>query len=83
MKIAVLGSGAMGCLYGGKLAEAGYDVTLIDVWKDHIDAINKRGLHIEGIEGERTVRSIRAVSSAEEAGPCDLLIVFVKATLTA
>ena len=30
MKIAVLGSGAMGCLYGGKLAEAGYDVTLID-----------------------------------------------------
>ncbi|MGI6789758.1 2-dehydropantoate 2-reductase [Aminobacterium sp. EBM-42] len=83
MKIAVLGSGAMGCLYGGKLAEAGYDVTLIDVWKDHIDAINNRGLHIEGIEGERTVRSIRAVSSAEEAGPCDLLIVFVKATLTA
>lgn len=82
MKIAVLGSGAMGCLYGGMLAEAGFNVTLIDVWKDHVDAINTHGLFIEGIGGERTIRSIRAVTSPEEAGECDLLIVFVKATLT-
>ena len=32
MKIVVLGSGAMGCVYGGKLAEAGYEVTLVDIW---------------------------------------------------
>ena len=31
MKIVVLGSGAMGCVYGGKLAEAGYEVTLVDM----------------------------------------------------
>ena len=32
-KVAVLGAGAMGCLFGGLMAEKGLDVTLIDVWK--------------------------------------------------
>ncbi len=32
-KVAVLGAGAMGCLFGGLLAEKGLDVVLIDVWK--------------------------------------------------
>jgi len=34
LKVAVLGAGAMGCLFGGLLAEKGLDVVLIDVWKD-------------------------------------------------
>jgi len=33
LKVAVLGAGAMGCLFGGLLAEKGLDVILIDVWK--------------------------------------------------
>ena len=41
LKIAVLGAGAMGCLFGGLLAEKGLNVILIDVWKEHVDAINK------------------------------------------
>ncbi|WP_286978315.1 ketopantoate reductase family protein, partial [Aminobacterium sp. UBA5514] len=82
MKIAVLGSGAMGCLYGGKLAEAGLDVTLIDVWKEHVDAINAHGLSVEGIGGDRVIKNIKAVTTPEEVKECDLLIVFVKATLT-
>ena len=51
MRIAILGSGAMGCLYGGLLAEAGFPVTLIDVWKEHIETINRQGLRIEGAGG--------------------------------
>lgn len=82
MKTAVLGSGAMGCLYGGMLAEAGCDVVLIDVWKQHIDAINASGLKIEGLSGDRTVKSIRGVTDPAEAGVADLVIVFVKATMT-
>ena len=34
LKVAVLGAGAMGCLFGGLLAEKGLNVTLIDVWKN-------------------------------------------------
>ena len=37
LKVAVLGAGAMGCLFGGLLAEKGLNVTLIDVWKEHVD----------------------------------------------
>ena len=82
MRIAILGSGAMGCLYGGLLAEAGCPVTLIDVWKEHIDTINRQGLRIEGVGGERVISGIRGVTDPEDAGTADLLIVFVKATMT-
>lgn len=82
MKIAVLGSGAMGCLYGGSLAESGYEVTLIDVWKEHIDTINGKGLRIEGVTGDRTIKDVSAVTDVSSLGTVDLLIVFVKATIT-
>ncbi len=45
LKVAVLGAGAMGCLFGGLLAEKGLNVILIDVWKEHVDAINTNGLN--------------------------------------
>ena len=44
LKVAVLGAGAMGCLFGGLLAEKGLNVVLIDVWKDHVDEINNLSL---------------------------------------
>lgn len=82
VRIVVLGSGAMGCVYGGKLAEAGCDVTLVDIWKEHIAAINKDGLRIEGVGGERRITSVKAVSSVSDVPKADLVIVFVKATTT-
>jgi len=78
MRIAVVGSGAMGSLYGGLLADAGEDVTLIDIWKEHVDAINTRGLKISGVSGERLVR-VRATTNPAEVGTVDLIMIFVKA----
>ena len=43
MKIAILGVGAMGSVYAGLLADSGHDVWAVDVWKEHVDAIRKRG----------------------------------------
>lgn len=84
MKVAVLGAGAMGSLYGGLLAEAGNEVVLIDVWKDHIDAINDKGLEIETAEGNsRVVKNIRGVTDPAAADLADLVLIFVKATMTA
>jgi 2-dehydropantoate 2-reductase len=54
-KVVIVGGGAMGSLFGGLLAEGGLDVTLIDIWKEHVDAINRHGLKIVGHGGERTV----------------------------
>ena len=44
MKIAIIGAGAMGSLFGGLLQEAGNEVHLVDVWKEHVDTINENGL---------------------------------------
>lgn len=81
MKIAIVGAGAMGSLYGGLLREAGAEVWLLDIWQAHVDAINARGLTIESEAGSRTVR-IRAVTRAEAIGQADLAIIFVKSTVT-
>lgn len=78
MKIAILGSGAIGSIFGGHLAEAGYDVILIDKWKEHVDKINKDGLHIYGVSGERYI-DVKATSSPREIGHVDLIILSVKA----
>ena len=78
MKIAILGTGAMGSVYAGLLASAGHDVWAIDTWKDHIEAIRQKGLRVEGASGDRTVR-VHATTRAEDAGVCDLVILATKA----
>lgn len=82
MKIAVLGAGAMGSLFGGILAEAGHKIWLVDVWEEHVRAVRERGLRINGLSGERVIKALRAVSSAQEAEDVELVIVFVKSTVT-
>ncbi|OMG73324.1 ketopantoate reductase family protein [Burkholderia ubonensis] len=86
MRIAILGAGAMGSLFGGLLAEAGEDVTLIDVNDAHLDAIRRDGLRIENDRGERRITTLRAVrpDAAQPARgePFDLLIVFTKSLHT-
>jgi len=78
MKIAILGTGAMGSVYAGLLASAGHDVWAVDTWKEHIEAIRQKGLRVEGASGDRTVR-VHATTRAEEAGVCDLVILATKA----
>ena len=50
--IVMLGAGAVGGYVGGSLAASGHDVTLIDFWHDHVEAIRERGLEISGMEGD-------------------------------
>ena len=83
MKIAIIGAGAMGCLYGGKLSQSkDNQVYLLDIWKEHIDAINSHGLIMEE-NGESLVYSnLKANIHSSEIGQVELVIVFVKSTLT-
>lgn len=80
MKIAVLGAGAMGCLYGAFLAEKN-EVILIDVYQPQVDAINQNGLIMleQGVEKQYYPK---AVLSGTDIGTVDLVIVFVKSTQT-
>jgi len=54
-RIVVVGAGAIGGYTGGNLAHNGYDVTLIDPWPEHIEAIRKDGLSLEGITPAESV----------------------------
>lgn len=81
MKIAIIGSGAMGSLFGGKLALTGHEVWLYDIWQDHVDKINKDGLIIVSAESETVVRP-QATTDSGKIGSAELVIVFVKATTT-
>ena len=82
MKIAVVGAGAMGSLFGAMLAEAGNEVWLYDVWIEHVQTINKDGLSIEQ-EGQTRTLSIEATTDPEQIGQAELVIIFVKSTHTA
>ncbi len=75
MKIHVIGSGAMGSIYGGLLCGTGCDVTLVDVRPDHLAAIGRDGLRIGGVRGEHVVR-IRAVERDAQLPAADLAIIF-------
>ena len=43
MFIYIAGAGAMGCRFGYQLHKAGNEVILLDMWKDHIQAIKNDG----------------------------------------
>ncbi len=78
MKIAIVGIGAMGGVYAGLFAEAGHDVWAVDVWPEHIAAIND-GMRLEGFSGNRVVSGIHATDDPRDVGPCDLVILATKA----
>ncbi|MFT5196412.1 MAG: 2-dehydropantoate 2-reductase [Cellvibrionaceae bacterium] len=80
MKIMVFGTGAMGSIYAGLLADAGNEVWAVDLWQAHVDAINSEGLRVEGSSGDRIVKSIKATTHAADAGSCDLYIIATKAS---
>jgi 2-dehydropantoate 2-reductase len=81
MNVGILGAGALGCTYGGYLFEAGETVHLIDVWDEHVEAINRDGLTITTDDDERVV-PVTATTDPGEVGAVDVLFVLVKATQT-
>ena len=74
MKINVIGAGALGCLHGAYLAEAGHEVTLIDIRHDIVEAIQRDGLRVDGVRGEHRA-TVDAATPDTTIGPSDLVIV--------
>jgi 2-dehydropantoate 2-reductase len=78
LRIAIVGSGAIGSYYGGKLAAAGCDVHFLV--RGDLAPVQRDGLHIYGPGEDIRLEPIKAYSSTKEIGPCDLVIIAVKAT---
>ncbi len=83
MKICILGAGGMGSLYGAHLSTVPEnEVWLVDVFKAHVDKINKDGLCIECNGVDTYYKNLKAVENSSEIGVCDLVVLFVKGTNT-
>jgi 2-dehydropantoate 2-reductase len=78
MKIHVLGAGALGCAIGGTLAAAGSDVTLIARSREHVDAVNAKGLVMREADGSEQIVRVAAATDASGLAAADLVIVLVK-----
>ena len=78
MRIVVVGAGAVGTYFGGRLAQAGLDVTFVARGKT-LEAIQRHGLRGESIAGDAELPEVNVANSPEAVGPADVVLVAVKA----
>ncbi len=76
MRIAIMGAGGVGGFYGGRLAQAGHDVTFI-ARGEHLRAIQTRGLSLVSDTESATV-SAQATDSPASIAPVDVVLFCVK-----
>lgn len=77
MRIAVVGAGAVGGYFGGKLACTGQDVTFV-ARGAHLAAMQASGLRVDSVDGDFVVHPVRVTDNAAEIGPVDVALLAVK-----
>jgi 2-dehydropantoate 2-reductase len=78
-KIAIVGSGAVGCYYGARLALSGANVSFL--MRGDLRAVRERGsIVVRDTQGSAELRPVAAFGSAAEIGPVDLVVVALKST---
>src|SRR5712692_7003535 len=78
LRIAVVGSGAIGSYYGAKLAYGGSDVHFL--MRGDLNEVRRAGLYVRGKGENFRLAKVNCYNSAKEIGPCDLVLIAVKAT---
>ncbi len=81
LRVAIVGAGAIGGTVGAYLVRAGHDVTFVDVVAEHVEAIRRDGLRIEGPIDTFTVRA-PAYVPGEVPGTFETVFLCVKAHAT-
>jgi 2-dehydropantoate 2-reductase len=82
VKIAVVGAGGVGSVFGGRLAAAGHVVWLVHRRREVVDALRRDGLHLEALNGTRERIPLEATESTAEIGEVDLVLILTKSTDT-
>lgn len=79
-RLAVFGVGAIGSVIGGYLARAGREITLIDMWPAHVEAMAQRGLRVTAQDEEFTtpVQAIHLADACRIREPFDVVFLSVK-----
>jgi 2-dehydropantoate 2-reductase len=77
-RIAIIGSGAVGCYYGGRLAHAGCDVRFL--MRRDLEHVRRHGLVVQSCAGDFLLPQVQAFGTTGEMGAVDLVIITLKAT---
>jgi 2-dehydropantoate 2-reductase len=81
LKIGIIGSGAIGTYYGAKLVHAGADVHFL--MRGNLTEVRRDGIFVKGDGENFRVEKVNVWNSTKEIGPCDLIVIAVKATSNA
>src|SRR6185369_5630433 len=78
MRIVIFGTGGVGGYFGGRLAQAGEDVTFV-ARGEHLRAIKANGLRVDSTSGDFTINPAKATDDVKEVGDAELVVLGVKA----
>lgn len=78
MRIVVFGTGGVGGYFGGRLAQAGEDVTFIARGR-HLSAMRAEGLRVDSTKGDFTIKPVQATDDPKQVGEVDMILLGVKA----
>ena len=81
MKVAVVGAGGVGSVFGGQLAAAGHAVWLVHRRPEVVEALRRDGLWLQTPDGERRI-TLGATSDTSDIGPVDLVLILTKSSDT-
>jgi 2-dehydropantoate 2-reductase len=76
MKIAVMGAGGVGGYFGGRLAQAGHDVSFVARGR-HLEALKAKGLSLKSPAGDATIK-VKASAQPAELGDAEVVLFAVK-----
>ena len=77
-RFAIFGSGGVGGYFGGRLAQAGHDVTFI-ARGSHLAAMRQHGLRVDSIKGDFQLQAVQATDDPRQPGVVDVVLLAVKA----
>ena len=79
-KIGIMGAGALGSYVGAFLSKIGEDVTFVDMWPEHVEKMQKDGLHVTGSQGPFTVpvKAMHLTDAQKISEPFDFAFISVK-----
>lgn len=78
LKYGIIGTGAIGGYYGGRLAQAGKDVHFL--FHSDFEYVEKHGLQVDSCDGSFLVNPINAYSTTADMPVCDVVLVCLKTT---
>ncbi|MGD8855370.1 MAG: 2-dehydropantoate 2-reductase, partial [Chloroflexota bacterium] len=81
MRIAIIGTGAMGSLFAALLSTVA-DVVMVGTWAEQLRTVHRQGLRLERLDGDISRHTIVATSRAKDAWPADVALLLVKSWQT-